>query len=100
MEDDGRPVSFRRALGQAEFWLLFVTAVGGAMGLQWWVGVPLCVAGLSLSSLPKYIGLWPRAREAGAELMWWKTVGLSTFNALAASVAAFVLGIVVHRIVG
>jgi len=27
------------------------------------------------SSLPKYIGLWPRAERAGAQAEWWKTVG-------------------------
>ena len=42
--------------------------------------------------LPKYIELWPRAERVGAQGEWWTTVALSTFNSLAAAVAAFVLG--------
>jgi hypothetical protein len=40
---------------------------------------------LSISSLPKYIALWPRAHEVGAEAEWWKTVLLSVLNNLHAS---------------
>jgi hypothetical protein len=38
------------------------------------------------------VPVWPRARAVGAELEWWKTVGLSTFNSFAAAVAAFLFG--------
>ena len=55
----------------------------------------MAVAGLSISSLPKYISLWPRARDVGAEGEWWKTVGMSTLNTAGASTAAFVLGWVI-----
>jgi hypothetical protein len=58
----------------------------------WIVVVPLAVAGLSISSLPKYIALWPRADQVGAEAEWWKTVLLSLLNNLAAACAAFLLG--------
>jgi hypothetical protein len=61
-------------------------------GVTGWIVIPLTLAGLSISSLPKYIELWPRAERVGAEAEWWKTVGLSFFNSLAAAVAAFVLG--------
>ena len=65
-------------------------------GVTGWIVIPLAVAGLSISSLPKYIELWPRAAGVGAQSEWWKTVALSTFNSLAAAVAAFVLGKVVR----
>ena len=54
--------------------------------------IPLCVAGLSISALPKYLELWPRAEMVGAEGEWWKTVSLSLFNSTVAACAAFVLG--------
>ena len=54
--------------------------------------MPLAVAGLSISSLPKYIELWPRVRAVGAEWEGWKTIALSMFNNVATSVAAFAVG--------
>ena len=95
-KDDERPPTFRRALRDPAFWLLLVTVVAGVAGMAWWIALPLAVAGLSISSLPKYISLWPRARDVGAEGEWWKTVWLSTLNSAGASTAAFVLGRVVH----
>ena len=56
MIEDGTPLTFRRALRASEFWLLLVTSAGGAFGGAWWVFVPLCVVGLSISALPKYWG--------------------------------------------
>jgi hypothetical protein len=67
----------------------------GAASAHYWPGpivIPLTLAGLSISSLPKYVELWPRAERVGAQAEWWKIVGLSFFNSLAAAVAAFVLG--------
>ena len=75
-----------------EFWLLFTAAVCGAFGLSWWIVIPLTVAGLSISSLPKYIELWPRAQAAGATHQWLATVGLSMLNSLGAALAAFAVG--------
>jgi hypothetical protein len=75
-----------------EYWLLVVTALAGAFGMRWWIAVPLAAAGLSISSLPKYVELWPRMRAAGAEWEGWKTVALSLFNSIAASSAGFLLG--------
>ena len=92
MDEDGKPLTVWRALRAAEFWLLLVAAIAAVFRVPWWVTVPLVMGGLSISSLPKYVELWPRARAVGAELEWWKTVGLSFFNSLAAAVAAFVLG--------
>ena len=94
--DDDNPLSFRRALRAPEYWLLFAGALSAMWGVPWWVVVPLTMAGLSISSLPKYIELWPRARAGGAEREWWKTVALSIFNTLAAACAAFVLGVVMR----
>jgi hypothetical protein len=93
MTDDGEPLTFRRALRAPEFWLLLVTGVAGTAGVAWWVAVPLATAGLSISSLPKYIELWPRVRAVGAEWEWCKTVVLSTFNNIGGACAGFLLGI-------
>ena len=66
IDDDEKPLTFGRALRTPEFWLLLVTATGSMAGVRWRVIVPLTVAGLSISSLSKYIELWPRARDVGA----------------------------------
>ena len=55
--------------------------------------VPLVVAVLSIVSMPKYVALWPRAREVGAELEWWKTITLSMFNNLACACGVQLLGV-------
>ena len=89
MEEGGKP---QRAWRAPEFWLLLAACFVSMVGVTGWVVVPLTLAGLSISSLPKYIELWPRAERVGAEGEWWKTVMLSTFNSVAAAVAAFVLG--------
>jgi hypothetical protein len=96
MRDDDRddkPLTFLRALRAAEFWLLLVAALSATCGVTWWIVVPLATAGLSISSLPKYVELWPCVRAAGAEWEGWKTVALSIFNNVAASCGAFVLGV-------
>jgi hypothetical protein len=93
VEEDGKPLTVWRALRAAEFWLLLVAAMAAVFQVPWWVTVPLVMGGLSISSLPKYIELWPRARAVGAELEWWKTVGLSGCNNLAAACGAHVLGV-------
>ena len=89
-------MTFWQALRASEFWLLLVSAVAAVLGLPWWVVVPLTVAGLSISSLPKYIELWPRAVEANVQGEWWRTVGLSLLNTLGASVAAFMMGLAIR----
>ena len=91
--DDDKPPTLRRAIVAPEFWLLVVTVIAAATGLSPWIAIPLAVAGLSISSIPKYIALWPRARAAGADHMWWSTLAMSMFNNLAASCAAFAFGI-------
>jgi hypothetical protein len=85
----GKRQSFWRA---AEFWLLLAAAFVSMLSVTVWIVIPLTLAGLSISSLPKYIELWPRAERVGAQGEWWKTVALSAFNRLAAAVAALVLG--------
>lgn len=69
-------------------------------GLSAWIAVPLMTAGLSISSLPKYIALWPKARRVGAEGAWWQTVALSLLNNAGASAAGVVLGVLLRWIVG
>jgi hypothetical protein len=85
----GKRQSFWRA---AEFWLLLAAAFVSMLSVTVWIVIPLTLAGLSISSLPKYIELWPRAERVGAQGEWWKKVALSALNSLADAVAAFVLG--------
>ena len=92
-DGDERPLTFWRAVRQSEFWLLAAAAVAAMFGVAWRVTVPLVVAGLSMSSLPKYIALWPRAREVGAEGEWWRTVARSELCATAAAGGAHVAGV-------
>jgi hypothetical protein len=40
------------------------------------------------------VALWPRAQRVGADGARWRTVALSLLNSLAASCAAFLLGVV------
>ena len=93
MLERNEKLTFWRALRSPEYWLLLVGCIAATAGVSAWIAVPLLVAGLSVSSLPKYIALWPRAERVGAERVWWQTVGLSMFNNLATSCGAFVLGI-------
>src|SRR5262245_62770237 len=81
-------LTFRRALRSSEYWLLVVTTLSAAFGVPWWIAMPLAIAGLSISSLPKYVEMWPRVRAVGAEWEGWKTVALSMFNNIATSCAA------------
>jgi hypothetical protein len=71
--EDGKPLTVWRALRAAEFWLLLVAAMAAVFRVPWWVTVPLVMVGLSISSMPKYLELWPRARAVGAELEWWRS---------------------------
>jgi hypothetical protein len=77
--DDEQPLTLRRALRAPEFWLLLVASVAATAGLAWWMTVPLVVAGLSIVSKPKYVALWPRAQDVGAELEWWNLFLLRHF---------------------
>lgn len=88
-----KPRSFWR---EPEYWLLLASCVASTLGVAWWVVLPLTLAGLSISSLPKYVELWPRAKAVGAEGEWRRTVILSMFNNLAAACGAFVLGKLIH----
>jgi hypothetical protein len=57
MRDADERLTFRRALRAPEFWLLVTAALAAAGGLPWSVVVPLTLAGLSIASLTKYVGL-------------------------------------------
>ena len=92
-DDDQEALTLRRAFRAPEFWLLLVASVAATSGLAWWVTVPLVVTGLSIVSMPKYVALWPRAQEVGAELEWWKTIALSMFNNLACACGVQVVGV-------
>ena len=84
---------FLRDITSKEFLLILAATVCAMFGVVWWVAVPLTVAGLSLSSFPKYVEQLPRAREAGAEWAVWQCLALSGFNNVVCGVAAFVLGV-------
>jgi hypothetical protein len=91
--DDRAPMTLRRALRAPEFWLLVVASIAATVGVRWWVTVPLVVAGLSIASIPKFVALWPRAREVGAELEWWKTIAMSMFNNLGCACGVQMVGV-------
>ena len=86
-------MTFRRAVRAPEFWLFLATALAGCLGMEWWIAVPLATAGLSISSMPKYVELWPRVRAVGAEREGWKTVALSMFNNFACACDVHVVGV-------
>jgi hypothetical protein len=92
MQDAPKRLTVMTALRSAEFWLLLVAVVLSAFQQHWWVIVPLTVAGLAISSLPKYLTLWPRAEAVGAQHAWWLTVALSLLNSLAATCGCLLLG--------
>ena len=93
-KDDEPPQTFWRTIRDLDFWLLVVAGIATYAGVAWFVVWPLATAGLSISSLPKYIELWPRARAVGAERVWWTFVGLSTLNSLAAAGGTGIAGLV------
>ena len=86
------PFSARSALRSPEFWLLFVAAMAAGFGLSGWVTIPVTIAGLLISSLPKYLPLYPRAKTAGAVAEFWATVLASILNAQIVGIAVFLLG--------
>ena len=45
MDEDGKPLTVRRALRAAEFWLLLVAAIAAVFRVPWWVTVPLVMGG-------------------------------------------------------
>lgn len=90
--DEERPLTFWRAFRRAEFWLLLATAACGAYGVSGWIVVPLTTAGLSISSLPKYVRMWPRAQRVGAQAVWWRVVGLSTGLGVLTAYASMLVG--------
>ena len=57
-----------------------------------WVTIPATIAGMLISSLPKYIAIYARAKAVGAVAEFWATVAASVLNAAVIGIAAFVLG--------
>ena len=82
----------RSAIRSPQFWLLFVAAMTAGFGVSGWISVPATIAGLLISSLPKYLPLYPRAKAVGAETAFWMTVLASIMNATTVGFAAFLLG--------
>ena len=84
-----------RDLTNRNYLLMLAASICGVFGVAWWTAVPLGAAGLLLSGWPKYAALLPRVKAVGAEWEFFKTLALSTGNALIAIGAAFVLGRVI-----
>ena len=82
----------RSAIRSPQFWLLFVAAMTAGFGVSGWISVPATIAGLLISSLPKFLPLYPRATAVGAETAFWMTVLASIMNATTVGFAAFLLG--------
>lgn len=75
-----------------EFILLLVTAASAAHGVNWSVGLPLCLAGLSIARLPKYLSMWPRATEIGAQGQVYMAVALSIMVSLVNAISMIAIG--------
>ena len=80
------------AIRSPEFWLLFVAAMAAGFGVSGWISVPATIAGLLISSLPKYLPLYPRTKAVGAVAEFWATVLASILNATIVGIAVFLLG--------
>lgn len=92
IDPDNTPTTFRAALCSAEYWLLLVAALAAGFGVTAAITVPAVMAGLLISSLPKYSALYPRAKAAGATRIFWLTIAASILNATLAAIAAQILG--------
>lgn len=82
----------------AELLLIVGAAVSGLVGLTWYVAVPIGIAGLSISALPKYFMEMPRAKQVGAEGAVWVFVGLSALNSVLAIGLGYLLGMAIAHI--
>lgn len=89
---DDQPNSVPRAVKAPEFWLLLAAAAVASFGVSSLIVFPTTAVGLLISSLPKYLPLEGRAREAGASRVFWATLAASLVNALVASGGAFLAG--------
>ena len=93
MHRDGHsPLKLGRALRSAEYWLLLTAALAAGFGVTAWLTISTTMAGLLLSSLPKYAPLYARARDAGVLFAYWSTVAASILTAGIAAIAATLLG--------
>ena len=66
-KDDEPPQTFWRTIRDLDFWLLVVAGIATYTGVAWFVVWPLATAGLSISSLPKYIELAPPSVRVQSE---------------------------------
>ena len=90
--DNADDASTRSAIRSPEFWLLLVAAMAPGFGVTGWITIPGTVAGLLVSSLPKYGPLYPRAKAVGATAAFWATMMASVLLASIVSVAIYGLG--------
>ena len=92
MNEELRPDRYWRQIRAPEFWLLFAVVLAALLEIAWWITLPLAIAGLAVSTLPKFSAHWLRARAVGAERDWWKRVAHWFLRSVGASIAAFALG--------
>lgn len=90
--DDDTSSTPRSALRASEFWLLLVVVMAAGFGVSAWITIPACMAGLLISSLPKYVPPYARAKAMGADTAFWSTILGSIAIAATASIAAHLLG--------
>ena len=86
-----------RSLRDPGLYVIAATMLCGIANVPALLAVPSAVVGLQALTLHRYLRLWDHARAAGAEHMWWRTLGLSVGLALMIAGGAFVLGRVAAR---
>lgn len=81
-----------------DYLLLVVCAACGFGGVTGLVVVPVGTVGLCLSSLPKYLPFWQRAKEVDKLSAVMSSMVISVLNAFVAVAAAYGLGLVLRLV--
>jgi hypothetical protein len=92
--NDNHPQINWRALRSPESCLLLVGCIAADAGVGVSIVVPLIVVGLSISSLLKYLSIWPIAERVGAQRDWWQAVAFSLLGNLVVACAVCIAGVV------
>lgn len=82
-----------------EYLLLFLCAVCGLGAVSGLVVVPVGIAGLLVSSLPKYMVFWQRGKDVGKLGAVTFSMALSVLNAVVAVAAAYGVGLTLRLLV-
>ena len=73
--------------------MLFAAAIAAGFGLSGRISILTTIAGLLISSLPKCLPLYPRAKAVGAVAAFWTTVLASVLNPTTVGFATCLLGL-------